>query len=142
MSTKQTGDLSEISFVAWCLEKGLGVALPFGDRHPYDVIVDVGGRLIKVQVKTGWYRYSGVLAVAVTNTTTENGKWVYQNYIGRADRIVARDPETKIMYVFRPDDLGEDAREIHFRLRPTKNKQKVGVRFAVDYELTSVDQLL
>lgn len=52
MDTKLKGDIAEQSVILFVLQKGWGVAKPIGDRLPYDVILDINGRLIKVQVKS------------------------------------------------------------------------------------------
>jgi hypothetical protein len=46
------GDLGEGSAVDWFLRQGAVVALPLGYSPDYDVIVDLDGRLARVQVKT------------------------------------------------------------------------------------------
>jgi hypothetical protein len=37
------------------LKRGWGVLKPIGDRLPYDLVLDVEGTLIKVQVKSAWF---------------------------------------------------------------------------------------
>ncbi|MGI9158497.1 MAG: group I intron-associated PD-(D/E)XK endonuclease [Saprospiraceae bacterium] len=55
MDTKLKGDIAEQSVIFFALQKEWGVAKPIGDRLPYDVIFDVNGRLIKIQVKSAWF---------------------------------------------------------------------------------------
>ncbi len=42
--------------MAWALRKGLRVSKPWGDSSPYDVGVEHGRQLIRVQVKSTSYR--------------------------------------------------------------------------------------
>ena len=140
-TTKQSGDLSEMKFVVWCLERGLGVSIPVGDRLPYDVVVDVNGRLLKVQVKTGWRRSDSALEVTASSTTTENGKWVYRSYEGKVDGIVCYDSQTYKFYYLKANQIEGITRSISLRIKPTQNRQSRKVRLATDYELLSVDQL-
>jgi hypothetical protein len=53
---KQRGEWVELLFMAWALRKGLRVSKPWGDSSPYDVGVEHGRQLIRVQVKSTSYR--------------------------------------------------------------------------------------
>ncbi|MFY9680520.1 MAG: group I intron-associated PD-(D/E)XK endonuclease [Candidatus Sulfotelmatobacter sp.] len=53
---KQRGEWVELLFMAWALRKGLRVSKPWGDSSPYDVGVEHGQQLIRVQVKSTSYR--------------------------------------------------------------------------------------
>lgn len=48
MSTKLKGDIAEQAAVLEALRRGWGVLRPIGDRHPYDLVFDVGGVLARV----------------------------------------------------------------------------------------------
>jgi hypothetical protein len=52
-NTKSTGDISEAVVMAEFLKAGFPVLLPFGDNQRYDMVVEVSGRLLRVQCKTG-----------------------------------------------------------------------------------------
>ena len=54
-NTKLKGDIAEQAFVLQSLKNGWGVSIPVGDRLSYDLILDVNGALIKIQVKSAWY---------------------------------------------------------------------------------------
>lgn len=51
MNTKDKGTLGEAIAIAHYVQQGFEVAIPLGDRRPYDLIVDKGDQLVKVQVK-------------------------------------------------------------------------------------------
>ena len=55
MSTKLKGDIAEQAVVLHALKNGWGVLRPVGDRLPYDLVLDVNGSLIKLQVKSAWF---------------------------------------------------------------------------------------
>lgn len=48
------GDVAELLLLTELVSRGLSVAVPFGHRDPYDIIVEHGKskKLLKVQVKT------------------------------------------------------------------------------------------
>ena len=49
---KARGELAEARFLARAMDLGLIVSKPFGDCARYDFVVDAGGRLRRVQVKS------------------------------------------------------------------------------------------
>jgi len=49
---KRRGEMAEAKFLAKASELGFGVAKPWGDSDAYDFIVQTGGKLWKVQVKS------------------------------------------------------------------------------------------
>ena len=49
---KLRGEWAEIQFLARASEHGLHVSKPYGDCLPYDFIVEHGGRMLRVQVKS------------------------------------------------------------------------------------------
>lgn len=52
MDNNQQGCLAEYTFATECLKRGYNVSFPLLDSSVYDCVVDVEGRLIKVQVKS------------------------------------------------------------------------------------------
>ncbi len=54
LNTKQKGDIAEQAAILQALRRGWGVLHPVGDRLPYDLVFDLGGCLVKIQVKTAW----------------------------------------------------------------------------------------
>ena len=54
MITKQKGDIAEQAVILQALRLGWGVCKPIGDRMPYDLVFDVNGYLLKIQVKSAW----------------------------------------------------------------------------------------
>jgi PD-(D/E)XK endonuclease len=49
---KRRGEIAEALFLAKAATMGFGLATPWGDSLKYDMIVDTGGRLFRVQVKS------------------------------------------------------------------------------------------
>jgi hypothetical protein len=54
VDTKLRGDIAEQAAVLYALKQGWGVLRPVGDRLPYDLVFDIAGRFIKIQVKSAW----------------------------------------------------------------------------------------
>jgi hypothetical protein len=53
---KLQGELVELRFLSRAAEVGLRVSKPYGDSAPYDFLVESGGTVFKVQVKSTRYR--------------------------------------------------------------------------------------
>lgn len=53
---KERGEWVELQFMALALRQGLKVLKPWGDSSAYDVAVEFGPRLLRVQVKSTSYR--------------------------------------------------------------------------------------
>lgn len=47
MDTKLKGDIAEQAVILHALQQGWGVLKPIGDRLPYDLALDISGKLIK-----------------------------------------------------------------------------------------------
>jgi hypothetical protein len=57
LSSKELGDLGELAFILAATAKGLPVGKPYGDCRRYDLIVDSGRRLLRIQVKSVYRLY-------------------------------------------------------------------------------------
>ena len=49
---RSQGEASELEVAVHLIEKDFRISQTFGHSHPYDLIVDIGGELLKIQVKT------------------------------------------------------------------------------------------
>ena len=49
---KVTGEISEVNVLAQLTTLGFVCSKPYGDNAPYDLIVDTGDKLVKLQIKT------------------------------------------------------------------------------------------
>jgi len=52
LTRKQRGEMAEAAFVVKVAGMGYEVSKPWGESSRYDLVVDVGGRLVRVQVKS------------------------------------------------------------------------------------------
>jgi hypothetical protein len=65
MTRVQRGDAGEAGFLYKATSLGFLVAKPWGNKCFYDFVVDGGGRLLRVQVKTTTYMTGGMYHVAM-----------------------------------------------------------------------------
>lgn len=52
MENKPSGEESELAFCMRAVQHGLSIAIPWGDSRRYDVVVDTGPQLWRVQIKS------------------------------------------------------------------------------------------
>ncbi|MDD3906191.1 MAG: group I intron-associated PD-(D/E)XK endonuclease [Candidatus Omnitrophica bacterium] len=79
MDTKLKADIAESAVVTALLKRGFRVLRPVGDRLPYDLALDVGGKLLKIQVKSAWY-YNGSYTVDTRRTKTNRRRMLRSRY--------------------------------------------------------------
>jgi hypothetical protein len=73
VDTKQKGDIAEQATILEALKRGWGVLKPVGDRLPYDLVFDISGTLVKIQVKSAWY-YEPVDNYLLDNRRTKTNR--------------------------------------------------------------------
>ena len=52
LTSKQKGNLTELQVITYLYSLGYQCSLPYGENSRYDLIADIDGKLIKIQVKT------------------------------------------------------------------------------------------
>lgn len=55
MDTKLKGDIAEQAVILQALKAGYEVLKPIGDRLPYDLVLLINGKFLKIQVKSAWF---------------------------------------------------------------------------------------
>lgn len=120
------GNISEAQVMARYLKAGFVVSTPFGVGAPYDLVVDSGSALFRVQVKTGRLR-NGVVEFETRRTRSRTVRSGYKE--NEVDYFVIYCPELDQMYAMK-------AREGVFgklRVTPTGNGQQMFVKWAEDH---------
>src|SRR5438477_1898557 len=102
MNTKSRGDIAEQAVVLEALKRGCSVLRPVGDNLPYDLVFDVGGRFVKVQVKCAWLDVpSQNFVIDNRRTKTNRRQMVREEYKSTDfDFALAYLPEKGIFYVY------------------------------------------
>ncbi|ATN93545.1 endonuclease [Pseudoalteromonas phage J2-1_QLiu-2017] len=115
MNTKAIGIIVEQTFVLKCVNLGLTVSQPIGDNAPYDFVVELEGKLIKVQCKS-MYKVDGAYVLA-THRKTGHRRTVKKAYEDEVDLffgynieddeyvLLHREDATKTAMQFRPNDF-------------------------------------
>ena len=132
LTTNQKGLVAEQAVILECIRLGVIVAKPLDDER-YDLIVDLGASMLRVQCK--WAPREGDV-VSVRTRCCRRGRegLIHRRYEpSEIDAVAAYCPENGTCYLL-PHELSVNRATVQLRLGPTKNNQVVGVRWARDYE--------
>ena len=125
----ELGNRSEGIVLSAYLNAGFTVSVPFGTGASYDLVVDTGTQLFKVQIKTAWVSNGCILYKSQRRQPGAGlTRRPYKN--GEVDYFAAYCPATASIYVMPAENHGVEGR---LRLNPVKNGQTKLVKWAADY---------
>ena len=134
---KDVGDRTTLAvmLVLRCL--GYQVSVPFGENSRYDLVVDDGTRLQRVQCKTGRL-YDGVIVFRTASSYAHhpNPKPRQRHYRGQVDAFAVYCKHTGDVLLIPIEDVPREAASL--RVDPPRNGQSKLIRFAADYEIATV----
>ena len=131
MNSKAIGEISEGAVLAYLLQSGYAVSIPFGNNQRYDMIIDDGENLIKAQVKTGRL-VNGCLAFNVASVNGFTG--ARTNYKGSADIFLVYYPVNGKVYRIPVNDCGSSEVRLRIAAPNGVNSPRSTIRWAKDYE--------
>lgn len=129
LRTSGKGNVSEAKVLGAYLQAGFFVSVPFGTGAPYDLIVDTGERLLKIQVKTGRLR-NGCILFAAQRINGHQGSLRQLYEESDLDFFAVYCPDNDQIYVV--PRLGNLA-EGRLRIEKTGNNQRDKVRWAEEF---------
>ena len=130
----RVGTRTEGIILAALLERGFDVLLPFGNRAKYDLVVDDGTALQRVQCKTA---QPGTTNDALRFNTyslsaAHDGRRRKRSYRGLVDLFAVYYPANGCVYLVPAADA-PSCGECYLRLAPARNGQSRGIRWAEPY---------
>ena len=101
MGTTEVGDIGEYTILLKALKRGWGVATPIG-KPPYDLIFDIKGKLIKIQVKSAWFDVHSQNYVVDSRRTKTNRRLMKRSSYSQSDFdfAVCYISEKDLTYIF------------------------------------------
>jgi len=120
-------------------EAGYGVSIPFGENARYDLAIDDGIRLARVQCKTGRLRDGAI--TFKTSSSYAHHRTPRQNrlhYQGQIDFFGVYCRATRGTYLVPIEEVTTTC-EAMLRVSPARNRQQKRIRLASDYELGSAN---
>jgi hypothetical protein len=136
---KDIGDRSTLTIIFAFRLQGWSVLVPLGENTRYDLVVDRGAQLRRVQCKTGRLREGAVVFNACSSYAHHpNPKVVRRDYLGQVDEFAVFCPETQAVYSIPIEDMPV-RRLARLRVELPRNNQTKGIRFAAPYEIARID---
>ncbi len=137
MTTKQQGIIGEAQVLAKFESLGIPVSIPFGDNLPYDMIIDVKGKLYKVQVKTSIKNTEDKIEFGIKKSRINT----QQNYItyyneDEVDFYALYSINRQEFYLVPFEEASKSV--ITIRYNPPKNKQINKVKMNYDYTFEKI----
>ena len=133
LNTHFQGKITELQVATAFLELGFQVCQPLVSDSRYDFIVDINGRLLKIQVKTSHLADDGSYFEFATSTSHTNTKGTINRSYTSEEIDYFATIYNEECYIIPVTECG--CRGQRLRLKPTKNGQTVGIKFAKDYLL-------
>ena len=127
------GKTSEALILAALVKLGKSVLIPWGEER-YDLALDEGGRLVRIQCKTGHIRDGCVcFKTSITDARRPLGDG---GYAGQIDAFAVYCPQIQRVYLV-PIEAVRTTIGARLRLEPAKNGQTWNIRWAREFELAS-----
>jgi prevent-host-death family protein len=134
------GNVAELAIAKEAASLGLPVLTPLTEHGRYDLAIEIGGHLMRVQCK--WARYDGnVVTVRVDRCRTSRRGYVRSSYqTDEIDALAAYCEPLDRCYLL-PVDMVAGRRSVCLRTSPARNGQRAAINFAATYEFGAVAQL-
>lgn len=129
-NSKRRGDETESKVLHELIAAGHTVSVPFGDNEKYDLILDTGDDLYRVQCKTAWQHNANTIRFNTHSQTTRDGQYHEQTYDGAIDVFLVRDPKSERLYWIDVDD----ATDRKMALRSDADIDHPSINWAEDHE--------
>ncbi len=135
---KEIGDRTTLAVMLALRQAGYGLLVPFGENTRYDLVIDDGLQLARVQCKTGRLREGAVRFAACSSYAHHpNPKALRRDYAGQIDFFGVYCPETGGVYLV-PFADASVRRQVSLRVAAARNGQERRIRLAARYEIANL----
>jgi hypothetical protein len=126
--TTKVGNLTVAKLIVALAEKGKTVLTPFGEGERYDLMIDEGTKVVRVQCKTGKLK-KGVISF---NNYSQTGRGTTR-YGTSVDAYGVHCPQNGKMYLVPAGDCAKFKTSL--RIDPAKSGREKDIRYAAKYEI-------
>jgi prevent-host-death family protein len=135
--TNYKGNVAEMVIATAAMKLGVDVMKPLGEHTRYDLIFDLGGRLLRVQCKWAPLEGDVVTVRLVSSRYTSAGRQVCTVYTpDEVDAAAAYCEELDECYLITADMFDGMKRGLSLRVAPPRNGQRAQLNWAADYLLS------
>jgi hypothetical protein len=129
------GNVAEAAIAFSAIRLGLAVSKPLTEHSRYDLVIEIGGELKKIQCK--WGALSKDRCTVVINLASSRfgprGRVTTLYRHGEVDLVAAYCSAVNRCYLL-PERLFLDKSEVRLRVEPVRNGQRSGINLAEEYE--------
>jgi hypothetical protein len=140
MTPGRKGAIAEAAIAAEAIRLGFDVYRPVSEGGRYDLIIDVGPRLLRAQCKWAGLREDVLVTRLSTSRLTPRG-YLRTTYTAEEIDGVAAYCMALDLCLWLPIEEFAGQSYLHLRIGPTRNGQRSGVKWAQAYPLGAVAQL-
>jgi prevent-host-death family protein len=134
------GVIAETAIAAEAAKLGFDVYRPVAEGGRYDLVVDVGHRLLRMQCKWAT-RKDAVVVVRLTTCRLTPRGYVRTTYdASEIDGVAAHCPDLARCFWLPVDEIAHRS-YAQLRLSPARNGQRAGLRWAEQYSFGAIAQL-
>ena len=134
MTTKDKGDITELSCLLAFMQHGIHVAIPYGENVQYDIVADIGNKLYRIQCKSSTYK-NGAISFSCKTTHLNTKKTSVGLYTGKIDFYMTC---YNSKYYLIPIEECQNSSCKALRIDKPKTNQIKGISYAEDYELSVI----
>ena len=136
---KDIGDRTTLAVMLALREAGYAISVPFGENTRYDLVIDDGKSLLRVQCKTGRLRKGSIVfATCSTYGHHQRPAESRRSYAGQIDLFGVYCPETQGVYLMPVSEVSTRSNAA-LRVAPSLNNQRKRIRLASEYQVAAVD---
>jgi hypothetical protein len=140
LTSNEKGNIAEAAITLEAIKLGIDVLKPVADHGRYDLGLNLGGRILRVQCKWGALR-GAVIRVQLGGYRLNSRGPIRSTY--GADEIDALAVYCQVLesvYLL-PSELVVGRQSLQLRIRQAKNRQRAAINWADRYALGAVAQL-
>ena len=136
VNTNEKGALAEMSIAREAIRLGAGVLKPLSERQRYDLGLEIGDRILRVQCKWGRLIEGEVIHVRLATSRYDGHSYIRTNYeLGEIDAVAVYCEELDSVFLL-PIELVAGRSFIHLRVKPAKNGQRASINSEADFRLS------
>lgn len=140
MDTKLKGDIAEQAVILQALKNAWGVLRPIGDRLPYDLVLDVGQRMMKIQVKSAWFDEKRQNYVVDNRRTKTNRREMVREKYEQSDFdfAIIYLQEIAVFYIIPVEVFISYSSEIHLVEAEKRQRKPTSAQFREAWHLLTI----
>jgi prevent-host-death family protein len=142
LTSNDKGNIAEAAIALEAIRHSIDVLKPVAEHGRYDLLFDLGDRVMRVQCKWGSLdRDLGVVCARIGGSRYTPNGYVTSTYsIDEIDAIAVYCGELEQTFLV-PIHVAAGKRQLHLRLEPPRNRQRASINLASDYRLGAIAQL-